>query len=200
MRIPVILALTIPLFLGVSCHESERSISTTETRELTLFDQKYPGNIKDRPPLEWRRIHGTQMRVVNYVAGPDDSVQIFMGNSTGGVLPNANRWLDQFGKEKEAGVEAFERIEVLERETVLVEIQGDFGGGMGQEAKKDHALMGFIRETGDELLTLKMTGPADAVAAERQRFLDYAKSLDIVAPQLLPESESKSESVSDPES
>lgn len=194
MRIPAFLALTIPLFLGVSCHESERSISTTETRELTLFDQKYPGNVKDRPPLEWRRIPGTQMRVLNYVAGPDDSVQIFMGNSTGGVLPNANRWLGQFGKDKATGVEAFERIEVLERETVLVEIQGDFGGGMGQEAKKDQALMGFLRETGDELLTLKMTGPVEAVAAERQRFLNYAKSLEILAPQLLPEPEIAPES------
>lgn len=145
--------------------------------------------------MEWRRIPGTQMRVFNYVAGPDDSVQIFMGDSSkGGVLPNANRWLGQFGKEEAAGVEDFERIEVLERETFLVEVQGDFGGGMGQEAKKDQALLGFLRETGGQLLTLKMTGPAEAVAVERQRFLDYAKSLEIVAPQLLPEPDTKPES------
>ena len=190
LRIPANLALGALLLLSVSCHEVDRRISVTETRELTLFDQKYPGNIKDRPPLEWRRIPGTQMRVVNFVAGPDDAVQIFMGNSIGGVLANANRWLVQFGGEEAAGIEDFERIEVLDRETYLVEVQGDFGGAMGQVAQKDQALIGFIRQNGEDLLTLKMTGPAEAVNAERERFLSYASSLEFFAPQLIPDPES----------
>ena len=91
MRIPALLALMTALL--TSCHESERAISVTETRELTLFDLKYQANIKDLPPLEWRRIPGTENRALNYVTGPDDSVEIFMGVFGGGVLPNANRWL-----------------------------------------------------------------------------------------------------------
>lgn len=176
------------LFLGVSCHESDRSILVTETRELTLFDQTFPGTVKDLPPLEWRRIHGTQMRALNYLAGPDDSVQIFMGNSGGGVLGNANRWLGQFGEAQAASLDAFEKIEVLGREAQLIEATGDFGGGMGQLPQKNHGLLGFIRsQGGDAVLTLKMTGPADAVAAERERFLAYAKSLEFVDPAGIPE-------------
>ncbi|MEN8695558.1 MAG: hypothetical protein ACN4GG_05395 [Akkermansiaceae bacterium] len=188
MRISALIALVAPLFLGVSCHESDRSISVSETRELTLFDHKYPGNIKDVPPLEWRRIPGTQMRILNYVAGPDDSVQIFLGQSGGGILPNGNRWLGQFGLPKVETVDAFQKIEALEQDAYLIEAKGDFGGGMGQEPKKNQGLIGFIRPSGEDVITLKMTGPADAVAAERDRFLAYSKALQFVAPQLLSES------------
>lgn len=175
----------------MSCHESDRSISISksETRALTLFDQRFPGNIKDIPPLEWRRIPGTQMRIINYLAGPDDSVQIFLGQSGGGILPNANRWLGQFGLPQAESFEAFQTIKVLERETYLIEAKGNFGGGMGQEPKKNQGLIGFIRPSGQDVITLKMTGPADAVAAERDRFMAYSKSLKFVSPQLLSESE-----------
>lgn len=188
MRIPALIA-SLAAFLA-SCHESEKSISVTETRELTLFDQKYPGNIKDYPPLGWRRIPGTQMRAVNYVAGPNEEVEIFMGNSGGGVLPNANRWLGQLGLPPKTSVDDFEKIEVLGTDAYLVEVSGDFKGGMGQPAKPDQAIMGMIRENQDEVLTLKMTGPKEAVMALREEFVAYAKALEVHMPQAIEDPES----------
>lgn len=183
MRITAFSAFLAPLLLCVSCHESERSISVSETRELTLFDQKSSGNIKDFPPLEWRRIPGTTMRLLNYVAGPDDSVQVFLGQSGGGVLPNANRWLGQFSLEEATSETDFERVEAFGGEAYLVEAQGDFGGGMGQAAQKDQGLIGFILRNGEDVITLKMTGPAEAVQGERARFIEYSKKLEFSAPQ-----------------
>ena len=188
MRITAFSAFLAPLLLCVSCHESERSISVSETRELTLFDRKYPGNIKDVPPLEWRRIPGTQMRILNYVAGPDDSVQLFLGQSGGGVLGNANRWLGQFGVARAESLDAFETVVVLDVESYLIEAQGDFGGGMGQKPQEDHGLLGLILpQTGESVITIKMTGPEDAVKAERDRFLAYVQSITFNGPQILEE-------------
>jgi hypothetical protein len=188
MRLFASLALVVSSLIGVSCHETDRSILVTETRELTLFDRTYPGKIKDYPPLAWRRIHGTQMRALNYLAGPDDSVQIFMGTSGGGVLGNVNRWLDQYGVSTPASLESLEKIEVLGREAYLVEATGDFGGGMGQLPKKNQSVMGLVRsQGGEDVLTLKMTGPAKAVAAERERFIAYAKALEVFSPEVFDE-------------
>ncbi|MEJ6725231.1 MAG: hypothetical protein QNK80_10940 [Akkermansiaceae bacterium] len=184
MRIPALLTLVAALF--TSCHESERSISVSETRELTLFDQKYPGNIKDYPPLTWRRIHGTEMRIVNYLAGPEDSVEIFMGISQGGVLPNSNRWLGQFGKDPAADLTAFTEIQVLGREAYLVEVSGDLAAGMGNPAKPDQGLIGFVRKSGEDVITLKMTGPAADVTAQKEAFLAYATSLEFVDLHIIP--------------
>ena len=169
MRISALIALVAALL--TSCHESERAISVTETRELTLFDQKYQANIKDRPPLAWRRIPGTENRALNYVTGPDDSVEIFMGIFGGGVLPNANRWLGQFGLDPAASLDSFTKMEILGTDGYIVECSGDLAASMGNEGKKDQGLLGFVRQSGDDVLTLKMVGSAADVAAQKEAFL-----------------------------
>ncbi len=184
MRTPALLALMTALL--ASCHESERAISVTETRELTLFDQSYQANIKDRPPLEWRRIPGTENRALNYVAGPNDSVEIFLGVFGGGILPNANRWLGQFGLDPATSVDDFTLIEVLGRDSYLVEVSGDLAASMGNVGAKDQGLIGFVRESGEEVLTLKMVGPAADVAAQKEAFIAYSTSLEFIDTHILP--------------
>ena len=166
--------------LFTSCHESEQSIQVTETRELTLFDQKYPGNIKDRPPLSWRRIPPTQFRSVNFVGGPDETVEIFAGNSGGGALTNANRWLGQFELSPVPSEETFGKIEILGRESLLVEATGSYNPGMGAEPKENYALLGAIRQSGPDVLTYKMVGPVEAVESMREEFMTYCKTLEQV--------------------
>ncbi|MEN8849029.1 MAG: hypothetical protein ABF377_13290 [Akkermansiaceae bacterium] len=183
MRIPALLALMTVLL--TSCHESERAISVTETRELTLFDLKYQANIKDLPPLEWRRIPGTENRALNYVTGPDDSVEIFMGVFGGGVLPNANRWLGQFGLDPATGLDSFTKIEILGKDGYIVEASGDLEASMGNEGAKDQGLLGFVRQSGEETITLKMVGSAIDVAAQKEAFLAYVSSLEFIDTHIL---------------
>ena len=178
MRLPVLFAVVVMLF--TSCHESEKSIQVTETRVLTLFDQKYPGNLRDRPPLSWRRIPPTQFRAVNFVGGPDESVEIFAGNSNGAGLSNANRWLGQFGLSPVPDESTFASIEILGRPSLLVEARGSYNPGMGADPEEGFALLGAIRESGGDVLTFKMVGPAEAVEGMRKEFIDYCESLEDV--------------------
>ncbi len=166
--------------LFTSCHESEKSIQVTETRVLTLSDQKYPGNLRDRPPLSWRRIPPTQFRAVNFVGGPDESVEIFAGNSNGAGLSNANRWLGQFGLSPVPDESTFASIDILGRPSLLVEARGSYNPGMGADPKEGFALLGAIRESGGDVLTFKMVGPAEAVEGMRDEFIAYCESLDNV--------------------
>ena len=180
MRLPVLLALTTTIF--VSCKDSEQSIIVTETRPLTLYDQKYPGDIHDRPPLEWRRIPSTRFRAVNFVAGENDTVEIFMGNSRGNIIANANRWLGQFGAEPKASREDFPTVEILGASSALIEAEGNYTPGMGAPDAESYALVGAIRATGDEVLTFKMVGPIQEVSKLREDFLTYCTSLTFHSP------------------
>jgi len=178
MRPPVLLAAAAVLI--TSCRESEKTIQVTATRELTLFDQKFPGDIKDRPPLTWRRIPPTQFRSVNFVGGPDESVEIFAGNSRGGALSNANRWLGQFGLSPVPDESTFATVEIIGGPALLVEANGSYDPGMGGRSAEDYALIGAIRQSGQDVLTYKMIGPAAAVENMREEFLAYCEGLERV--------------------
>ncbi|YCM43830.1 hypothetical protein V2O64_21205 [Verrucomicrobiaceae bacterium 227] len=175
MRHTVLLAAATVLF--TSCHESEPTIEVTDTRRLTLFDQIFPGGIIDRPPLGWRSIPPTQFRNFNFVAGPDESVEIFLGTSSGEVLDNANRWLQQFELSPVTDEGQFGTVEVLGRSAVLVEAKGNFNPGMGGAGGENFALLGMIRSSTEQLITLKMVGPAEAVEGLREEFITYCETL-----------------------
>lgn len=192
MRLPVLLAIAVVLF--TSCQESEKSIQVTETRVLTLSDQKYPGNLRDRPPLSWRRIPPTQFRAVNFVGGQDESVEIFAGNSNGAGLSNANRWLGQFGLSPVPDESTFASIDILGRSSLLVEARGSYNPGMGADPKEGFALLGAIRESGGDVLTFKMVGPAEAVEGMRDEFIAYCDSLENVDVHLIEEESETPES------
>ncbi len=174
MRNLVLLATAATLFAG--CGEPEKSIHVTETRPITLHDRHYPGNLKDRPPLGWRRLPGTQFRLINYVTGKDDSVEVVMGETQGQVLENANRWLGQFGLTPLQSEEFLGKTEMLGRPAFIVEGKGTYNPGMGQGAKEGYAMIGIIRQSSSNIITLKMTGPVEEVEAQREALFEYTRS------------------------
>ena len=188
MRHFVLLAAAAVLF--TSCHESEPTTEVTDTRRLTIYDQERLGNIVDLPPLGWRSIPPTRFRSINFVAGPDDSVEIFLGNSSGSALENANRWLRQFGLTPVANEESFDTVNILGRDSVLVEAEGTYNPGMGAQGGENYALVGAIRVSSAELMTIKMVGPAEAVAELKDEFVKYCETLrQIEGPVIKKESE-----------
>lgn len=158
----------------VSCKSSSDTISVTETRRLTQSDEPRAALIPVMPP-EWRQVPSTQMRAFNYRFGVDG--EVYISNSRGGVLPNVNRWLKQYGKPEVASVDSFTKVKVLDREGVLVETTGRFGGGMGKPPRENAGLLGAMADFGGSLLTVKMIGSAESVAAERARFLKFCETL-----------------------
>jgi hypothetical protein len=174
MRNLVLLASAATLLL--SCSEPEKSIHVTETRPLTLHDRHYPGNLKDQPPVGWRRLPGTQFRLINYLAGPNEEVEIVMGETQGQILENANRWLGQFGLTPLQTEEYLGKTEMLGRPAFIVEGSGTYSPGMGQAPKEGYSLIGVIRQSSSNIITLKMTGPTAAVEAQREAFFEYMRS------------------------
>lgn len=166
-------ALVLPLL--VSCRQSEKVV-VTQKRVLTVADQASDSLVAVMPP-EWRQLPGTNFRILNYRFGKDG--EVFVGRSRGGLLPNANRWLGQFGKPALSGVDDLPKVEVLGREGVLLTASGDFGGAMGRPARKNAGLAGVIVSVGEQLLTIKMIGDAEAVAAEQERLIQFSESLRI---------------------
>jgi hypothetical protein len=148
----------------------------SDTRPLTLYDQDYPGDLKDQPPVTWRRIPGTKFRIINYVAGKDENVEIFLGESKGEVLGNANRWLGQFGLTPLQSQEFLGKTTMMDREAFIVEAKGTYVPGMGQPNQENCALIGIIRPSGSNIITLKMIGPADEVESMREEFHQYVQS------------------------
>ena len=100
MKAPMFMRAFLLTVLGatLSCQKQKDEITVTEQRELTMFDEKLPSNIIDEPADTWRQIPSTDFRLLNYLGGEKENVEIFIGVSGGGLLGNANRWMGQFGQ------------------------------------------------------------------------------------------------------
>ena len=163
------------LIFCASCREAER-IVVNERQAHTVADQGNHSLIAVMPS-EWRQVPSTEFRMLNYRFG--DSGEVFVGRSRGGLMPNINRWLGQFGKPAIENADELPKVAMLGQEGVLITASGDFAGGMGRSARKDAGLAGVIVALGDQLITVKMMGAADAVAAEQERLIKFCEGLRI---------------------
>ncbi|MGJ8676794.1 MAG: hypothetical protein ACSHX0_04710 [Akkermansiaceae bacterium] len=132
--------------------------------------------LKAAVPPEWKEVPGTQFRVLNYTFGSDG--EVYVSQSGGGVLPNLNRWLAQYNQAAVSSTDSFEKISLTGIEGILVEIQGKFSGGMGKPPRENAGLLGAMSDKAGSLLTVKMIGDAEEVAAEKERFVEFCKSLE----------------------
>ena len=161
--------------LCVSCRKAE-NVVVNERRDLVVADQGNHSLIAVMPP-EWRQVPSTEFRMLNYRFG--DSGEVFVGRSRGGLLPNINRWLGQFGKPALESADELPTVMMLGQSGVLINASGDFAGGMGRPARKNAGLAGVIAAIGDQLVTVKMMGGAEDVAAEQDRLIKFCEALRI---------------------
>ncbi|MBI3272935.1 MAG: hypothetical protein HYZ53_28360 [Planctomycetes bacterium] len=139
------------------------------------------GNLAWDVPEGWQRGPDRTMRLVTFVAAAAPEVECYLSllpGAAGGVDANLNRWREQMGQPalKEAELSELPRLPVLGHPSPLLEVRGVFRG-MGGGPKENYALLGLICDLGGQMLFAKMTGPADAVAAERERFKAFVRSL-----------------------
>lgn len=121
------------------------------------------------------------MRLVTFAPAGDPTTECYvtvMAGEAGGVVANVNFWRDQMGQPPmpEAEVAKLPTVEVLGRAAPLVEVEGGFTGKQGGRIEKA-ALLGTICLVGDRTVFVKMTGPADTVKREKDRFVAFCKSL-----------------------
>ena len=113
-----------------------------------------------------------RMRLALWRIAGDASTECYVtGPTAGGTAGNLARWYGQFGRQDAPAAEALEIVEMLGTTGRLVELYGTFQGkpGLGM-------LLAFTAR-GDEVTTLKFTGPESVVKQHKARFLALAKSL-----------------------
>ena len=94
------------------------------------------------------------------------------------MAANVNRWRDQMGQPdlSAAELDALPKIDMFGVRASLVEIDGVYTG-MGDELKTEAKMLGTVALLGQTSVFVKMTGPREQVAAERDRFIAFCESL-----------------------
>lgn len=181
------------VFAVLASCKQPNDVTVNETRELTTKDKPMklsatsderfrdakPSPVQGDLPKGWREVPPSQFRILNYRFGASGHGQAWVSIASGSILENANRWLGQFGAEKmdSAGLAKLKRVPMLGAEGVWVTAQGTYNGGMGQEPASGYGLAGVITSVGNQIVTVKMVGPAEEVKAESATLEAFAKSL-----------------------
>lgn len=132
-------------------------------------------------PAGWSEIALTSMRAGNFRVDASPEIDCYLTviqGTGGGVAANVNRWRNQMAQPEldDAAIEALSRIDMLGQQGVLVEIEGDFTGMTGAK-KPGYRMLGAQCSLREETVFVKMTGPSQAVQAEKERFVAFCTSL-----------------------
>lgn len=150
-------------------------------RTASAFD---PGKLRWRAPEGWKRKPvESAMRVVTFAASPSgrtECVVFVLRGDGGGVVANLNRWRGQVGQPplSPEAIGDLPRIQVLGRRVPLLDARGDFDDGMGGPRRGDQGLLGVVRLLDEHALFVKMVGPAEEVAAQKDAFVAFCRSLE----------------------
>jgi hypothetical protein len=177
----------------MGCEKKKERLLVEETRGKTtkditpkMFatsDERFrdikPSPVEGVAPQNWLSLPASQFRLLNYRFGDSGLGEVYVSLSSGGVKDNADRWLKQFGRDPMTDDEfaGIEKIPVVGIEGVWIEAEGEYGSGMGADAKPGYGLAGVIAEVGGQILTVKMIGPKNEVLAQKQPLRDYIGTL-----------------------
>ena len=131
-------------------------------------------------PDGWKELPPKQFRDANFTLQRDPSVECFltiMGGSGGGLQGNIVRWRGQMGLEAPTDDEIarLPKIKLFGADATLIEMTGTYTGRRGGP-KENYGFLGAFMEVPGAALTLKMTGPAEAVTQEKDNFIKLAAS------------------------
>lgn len=125
-------------------------------------------------PLGWEELPANPARFRNAVwrvAGePDTDCYLTLGVG-GGAAFNVQRWYQQFGMKDAPPVTSLGEIAFGEQVGRLVELNGTM------RSKPSWAALIAFTVDGQQVTSLKFTGPQDVVASQRGAFLSLARSL-----------------------
>jgi len=138
------------------------------------------GGLEFEAPEHWVAAPAQPMRQVNFLVGPAGEVECYvtvLSGGAGGAHANVNRWCGQMGRPEltATAFAALERFPMLGGEAALAEIDGAFSAGARR--LDDARLLGVVAGSSSGTTFVKMIGPRELVAREREAFLAFCKSL-----------------------
>lgn len=182
-------ALTSILISTVACSKKrERRITVDTPRELTSLDKLSGRHVQITQKSATRSYHyikpdtwidqpATSFRKLNFTFGTKG--EVYLSESRGGILPNVNRWLSQFGAHPLDSIDDLEQIPILSAKGYIVKSNGSFKGMQMTSAADNYQLLGVLVENSSNLITVKMTGPAAEVTAQEAAFKAFCSSLNL---------------------
>jgi len=147
---------------------ADSPVQTTHTASTESYSYNKPNTWQTKPPTSFRKI--------NFTFGT--AGEVYLSESRGGILPNANRWLGQFGADAVSSIDQLEPISLLSGKGYLVLATGSFKGMRMTHAVDNYQLIGALIEIDGELITIKMTGPTAEVSAQETSFRAFCSSLE----------------------
>ena len=129
-------------------------------------------------PSGWEEASPRPMRLVSFVSGPEKAVDCYISIAGGGDVANIQRWYRQMSQPAPSSqdIQGLESIELLGHSSPLIEIEGAYQGMRGPK-QEDYAMLGTFCPFQDQALFVKMVGPAEQVAAQKDNFVAFCRSL-----------------------
>jgi len=133
-------------------------------------------------PEGWSEAPASSMRDVNLAFGPEGIGECYVARlpgAAGGLESNINRWRKQMGQDDLSSEEIanLPSIDIFGVPASLVSIDGSFTGMGGKATIDDARMLGAVLMTPNGALFIKMTGPRELVAANRDAFEAFTASL-----------------------
>ena len=158
---------------GAAPVQTESTESSPAPSERQAFD-----GLKFMVPSSWKEVPLSQfqMGIISAKfempdAGPD--ITLTLSRSGGGLEANLDRWKGQVSNKTK---EETETVSVAGVDATLIDMEGRFSGGFGREPADGWRMIGVIAPLSDQGYFMKLTGPADQVAAVESDFRAFVSS------------------------
>ncbi len=133
-------------------------------------------------PAGWVELPTTSMRVANFSLEAEPRAECYLTQlpgTAGGLAANVNRWRGQMGLPalSEEVVNELPRFEFLGGGAVSLDVEGTWSGMGGGEGEAGWRMLGLLLVDPAGSAFLKMVGPSEVIAVERERFAKLAASM-----------------------
>lgn len=164
-----------------------RPVGPAANPDITGSMARGPSGLVWQAPPGWRPQPDRAARVVTFHLGPEsdegservtECYVTRLAGVAGGVQANIDRWCRQMGAPPltPQEFEGLPRIGVLGVDAPVVEVDGSYTG-MNGESVPEARLIGTVIPLAGSTLFVKLTGPREVVAGERDAFLSFCRSL-----------------------
>ncbi len=135
-------------------------------------------------PEHWIEQAEQKMRMATYQIGTHSNAECYvvvLPGDAGGVLPNINRWYKQMGHGSKAinSLDKVPEIDILNTKAKHVEILGNYTN-MSGKSFNNFMMYGVIFSFNKSMIFIKMTGSESVIQNERQNFLTFCKSFEVL--------------------
>lgn len=200
MRLTILFCGGMLILAGLTaCKEKPEEVEISETRDLTTGDRRtklnathgerfgedegaggsQSGGFRYTLPEGWKEQPLKPMRSLNFAAGKNSEVEIYLSEVGGSLPENITRWYGQFAATPPTAEELAKLplLPFLGQQGVLVEVSGTYSHGFGRSPAPGSALAALIVAANGGVVTVKMVGPEAVVKAELEHFKAFCVSL-----------------------